>query len=236
MKSLHMIALLAGAVTGGCGVLDVPPPRTPSLEAPPVDDPRSTPVPNARGRVVLDAVDEHAQVSRVVSRTEPVPGSYVMTWGHHSVVMGATVQKELLCVTPCTLDLPLGLHELVFSSSGEERNASGAFVTVSGGKPMVVRHAIGYDRPYSGAYMGGAISLALGVGLTLIGGLVLTVAGLVEPRPGALDNRGTFMAMGGVIGGLGLTLDVVGIVGLVTGRARHRDGATVTFPFEAAPR
>ena len=39
------------------------------------------------------------------------------------------------------------------------------------------------------------------------------------------------MAVGGVLGGLGLTLDVVGIAALATGQARHRDGSTVAFPW-----
>lgn len=223
------LAILVALGTAGCGVVELPPPATPTLETPAVEDPRATSVPNGRGRLVLDAVDERVQVARVTSTTTVEPPAYPSNkgWGPP-----ATVQTELLCITPCTVDLPIGAHELLFKSSADDRNQSRALVTVSGGRPLVVRHALGYDRPYSGAYVAGAIGLVAGIGFTLIGGLVLSFAALSSPTSGNGTARNAFLAVGGVVGGLGLTLDVVGIVGLLAGRAQHRSGATVAFPFE----
>lgn len=215
--------------TAGCGMQERPP-RTPALITPPVEDPSVTSVPAGRGRVILDAVDDRAQVARVVSTTQIEPAT--STWARKSAwPLPVAVQTELLCVTPCTVDLPIGAHELVFSSSGEERNQSRALVTVSGGPPMVMRHALGYDRPFSTGYILGAVSLTAGIGFTLMGGLLLSIAGFSRAQPGAGEGRSTVMAVGGVLGGLGLTLDVLGIIGLATGQSRHRDGSTVVFPW-----
>ena len=202
-----------------------PAPKAPSLVRPAVDDPNATPTPAGRGRVVLDAVEDRARVARIVSTTEIEPPARRNTWSQPAV------QTELLCVTPCTVDLPIGAHELVFSSSGEDRNQSRALVTVSGGPPIVLRHALGYDRPFSTGYILGAVSLVAGIGLTVVGAMVLALAAFSSPLSQSEGRRTTLMAVGGALGGLGLTLDVVGIAALATGQARHRDGSTVAFPW-----
>ena len=224
-----VLVLSVGLFVAGCGMQE-PPPRTPALLRPAVDDPSATPTPAGRGRIVLDAVDDRAQVARVISTTRIEPST--TTWTRKSAwPLPVAVQTELLCVTPCTVDLPLGAHELVFSSSGDDRNASRAVVTVSGGRPIVVRHALGYDHPFSTGYLLGAVSLVAGIGLSVMGALVLSLAAFSSPLAQSEDRRRTLMAVGGVLGGLGLTLDIVGIAALATGQARHRDGSTVAFPW-----
>lgn len=227
MRPVLVLGLVLFAA--GCGVQE-PAPRTPSLVSPAVQDPGATSTPAGRGRVVLDAVEDHAQVARVISTTRIEPAG--STWTRKNAwPLPVAVQTELLCVTPCTVDLPLGAHELVFSSPADERNVSRAVVTVSGGPPMVVRHALGYDRPFSSGYVLGAVGLVAGIGFTLMGGLLLTFASFSSPEtlPG---RHSTLMAAGGVLGGLGLTLDVLGIAALASGQARHRDGSTVVFPWQ----
>lgn len=228
LLSTRALTIVTALGLTACGVVQVPPPATPALESPAVEDPRSTPTPVGRGRVVFDAVNEHVQVSRVVSTTvaDPPPYPTQKSWSHPTLT-----QSELLCVTPCTADLALGAHEVIFASSADARDQSRAFVTVSGGQPIVVRHALGYDRPYSGTYVAGAIGLVAGIGFTLIGSLVLSFAAFTSTTPDA-SRRGTLMAVGGVVGGLGLTLDVLGVVGMLTGRAERRPGSTVAFPYE----
>ncbi|CAN5378305.1 hypothetical protein BH09MYX1_BH09MYX1_18770 [soil metagenome] len=227
---------LAISVTLFCGVVGVAPPRAPEAIAPAVPDPRATPTPNGVGRVVLDVEGGPAEVARFLSHTE-------VTWTeagyrHRNALPLDRRETQLLCITPCVVDLPIGAHELVFKPQGgirganDTRPSSTATVVVHGGEPMVVRHAIGNETvSYSAGYALGWVSLFAGIGLTVMGGLILGLTAATKPSPGVPDRSSTFYTIGEVVGGIGLVLDVTGILAIVLNRPRHQEGATTVFTF-----
>lgn len=225
------VVILAFALTG-CTVLEDPPPSTPSAIVPQVPDPRATPTAQGAGRVVLDADGQSAEVSRVISTTEVGFGAYRQRQTLQPLERRET---QLLCITPCVVDLPLGAHELVFRAHGSPDTPppqSTATIVVHGAEPMVVRHALGNENVvYRTGYALGFVSLFAGVGFTLMGGIVLGMAALSKPTPSAPDRASTFYTIGAVVGGIGLTLDVTGILAIVLNRPHRQSGSTTTFTF-----
>jgi hypothetical protein len=103
---------------------------------------------------------------------------------------------------------------------------------------VVVRHALGHEKPVSTPYAAGFASVLGGTGLTVIGALGLTAGlvseGSVDEQGRPIDNSG-FVAFGGVLGGVGVAALVTGIVMMVANQPERRPGATTTFLLPSAP-
>src|SRR5262249_9059035 len=97
---------LAGlfALAGGCLIYTPPPP--PPRIVPPFDA-ISDPLGPGSGRVVLDVVGRRCRV-RFADRHRTAYGVRIVD------TTRAEGAKEVLCVTPCQIELPLGGHRLLF--------------------------------------------------------------------------------------------------------------------------
>jgi hypothetical protein len=218
----------------GCGVANLPPPPAPARIDPLPESLPAEPPADSRGRVALDVVDERAKVFEV---TELTTKSLAAIDGHKSPYWTAPIVERTLrplCITPCTVDLSVGWHSLVFESTTNEQRTSTADVTVSS-KPTAVRHALGHEKPLSGSYLGGLAMLVPGVALTLMGAIALPVGALSDDsaynaKTGAHENpRATFLTLGVVLLGVGAVLDVAGTLLMVNNRPERQPGSTTEW-------
>jgi hypothetical protein len=222
-------------VLAGCGVRHLPPPSPPPQTIPAIDEGPEQPPPEGTGRLLLENEHEPAKVSRVTETLSgvPMPNPSGET-NAVQVVEGYWTQQqktELLCITPCAIDLRIGAHTLVFNSMNDPERASTADVRVSRGT-TVVRHELGHEKPYSGAYVGGAMAVLGGSGLTLMGGLATTIGLVAKPTVDDEGNRSdprAFVAFGAVLGTVGIAALVTGILLMTSNRPEKRPGATTTF-------
>jgi hypothetical protein len=227
--------LTMAAVLAGCGVRHLPPPSPPPPKTPDIDEGPEQPPAEGSGRLLIDNEHEPAKVSRV---TETLSGGPTANSSGETnmpvVVDGFWTQQqksELLCITPCAIDLKIGAHTLVFNSMDDPERASTADVRVSRGT-TVVRHALGHEKPYSGAYVGGLMATLGGSGLTLMGSLALAIGLSGKPtvdEDGQTSDPRSFVAFGAVLGTVGVAALVTGILLMTSNRPEKRPGATTTF-------
>lgn len=237
MRSASLASIVAIG-SSGCAVHSVAPP-SPQPIAPTIDLPSTTP-PDGSGRVIVDVDGDPAKVSRVVESTTYPADAEHPEWKMHNghVVLGTGTapiarREELLCVTPCVLDLRQGAHTFVFTSTADPTRTSTADVVVTP-RPIVVRHALGREKPATPAYGAGEMASILGGSLVLIGGLTLA-GGLVATRPED-DPTGKTTGDPKVLVAIGLVTLVVGLAtgsaGLLTmskNRSEHQPGATTQW-------
>jgi hypothetical protein len=183
------LALCSGA---GCGTITLtareqPERREPVLAAP------SAPPNAGTGRIYIDIVDGPTRVDRIEA--------------------GA---PELVCITPCWVDLPRGHHDLRFILSSDPSKVDLDVVKVFD-QPVVYRRALGHtdikgsDKTIGVVGVGVGASLVLGGGLTALGGGETT----------GLSNG--FMITGAL-------LSAVGVYFLYRGRTVQQDGTWTTWP------
>jgi hypothetical protein len=229
-KDILVCLFLASATTGCIGQL--PPPPTPAKIAPAIADPPTAPPGEGHGRVVLDAVGEEANVSRVTETiVPPYVGAPTLNTDRRAP---PSRSQELLCVTPCIVDIRQGAHTFVFTAKDDPTRTSDAEVVVTS-KVTNVRHAIGREYRLNPQYAGGWMMAFAGSGLTTMG-LLVSAVGLVaeEPRPGP-DGRtegaspSSILATGLVLLGLGLAVGIPGIVMAHNNRPQAQPGSTVTW-------
>jgi len=120
VRSLTLLAFLFSSASVACTTTVLPPPEPPPRELPPQEEPLPTES-DGLSRVII--------TSNVPARVERV---------RHG--------KELLCAeTPCTVTLPYGDYELVFTGRSDHQRTSTALVSVR--RPStVVNHALGQER------------------------------------------------------------------------------------------
>lgn len=150
-----------------CSTVTLPAPPVPAKEAPRLPEPPNDP-PWGYGRVVLDVVGERANAELLTSRTDTM--AYVDAWRAFRHEAKATP----LCRTPCTVDLPLGSHELRFVTDDQDK--TGTDFVVAAPKTTVFRHAPGEVFPQKGGQMAGAAMIGVGAPLAVIGGLVVVAS------------------------------------------------------------
>ncbi|HVH44507.1 MAG TPA: hypothetical protein VM925_19270 [Labilithrix sp.] len=186
------------------------------------------------GRLLLDSEREPAKVSRVTESMGPDSNEVLLVRPRYLGTMAYPIhgpKTELLCITPCAIDLRTGALTLVFTSTRDPERTSKVDVAVATGS-TVLRHELGKEKPYSAAYVGGLLSTFGGAGLTVLGaatlGLGLADAGKID-KDGNVSDPSIFVAAGAVIGTAGLTALITGIVLMATNRPEKRPGATTTF-------
>ena len=223
------VALSVGSV--GC-VHNLPPPPMPERTAIAPDVVPTTPPPAGDGRLVVDAVGEHAKVSEVTeitTRTNPMYG------GKSSWFAAPQLERKTrpLCITPCAIDLPTGWHSLVFESANDPTRTSTADVTVST-HPIEVRHALGHDKPMTGGYVGGLAMLIPAGGLVLMG-TIATAIGASAKDPGPTTTASSkgdarvFLPIGLVLLGVGAALGIGGAVLIANNAPERQPGSTAQW-------
>lgn len=204
MKRAVLAAALAlAAPCAGCITARVvPPPGKPLPVAPRV----------ASGNVVLDVVGQrHADAA--VYQERGAPGERLVP----------------LCTTPCGVDLKPGRYTLRFSDPKDCALTGTAEIEVPPTGRILVRHALGYERPLPGSVGFGGLVLG-GVGLVgvLVGGST-AIAGSSDPS----QDAGT-RALGGLMLGLGGLMTAAAWTMLHAYRGERQEGATTVAPI--APR
>lgn len=229
---MRALAFLAPAALAACTPIELPPPPAPRAIVPSVPDLNAKATAPGAGRVVLDAEPGPAEVSRVISESSVGYGSSFGYRRYRTLQPLEQRQTQLFCITPCVVDLPIGAHKLVFrhqSADGDARSST-AIVAVHGGQPIVVRHAIGDESlSYSAGYFLGWVAATVGVAMTAMGVTVLALG--ASMKPSGKVNPDDLYTAGAVLGGLGLVLDVTGVLAIVLGRPHHQNGATTVLAF-----
>jgi hypothetical protein len=232
MRWLASALVLWGALfsLGGC-YRELPPPKPPDQEVPDVPEGPTEAPREPNGRLIVDANGERATVSRVVERVEPPTVRPMGASGAIRDLQGA--KTELLCITPCALDLPRGAHTLVFTSKADSSRTSSVDVGVSRGT-AVVRHAIGERRFGSaGLVIGGVMMLGLGAALAFLGTPLAIDAATSEPTRDAqgqiTNDPRRLLPLGLVLAGAGVALGATGGIFLALSRGELQSGTTTQF-------
>lgn len=214
--------LLCASLSLGCATRYLPPPAAPSRVVPLVES-RPPPPREGEGRVTLDTPDGPARAELITQRTQIAGargGAFVGHHGHAAYVPSTQYTLRPLCETPCAVNLPLGTHEILFTSVNPSSDRSSTTYLNVGVAPSIVRHAIGRQVSSVGALVGGIVMTSVGVVLSLVGGVLLA----------APDNRDSRVVDTSVAGwaslGVGLGLAASGVVLGQLGRPVEQPGAT----------
>ena len=219
----YAVALL---ILEGCTTYAAPP-RDPPHVAPTISDMPSSPPAEGMGRLTVDVDGGPAKVARVIS--EEVGDPHMSTQGGGAQAF--THRKtELLCITPCAMDLRIGAHTLVFTSTSDGFRTGSGDVIVSS-QPSIVRHALGREKPASGKYMSGVLLTALGAGITTIGVFATSIGGAAElsAQNSTKGEPKTFLTAGLVVLGVGIAMGTTGIVLMSGNQAVHQPGSTTQW-------
>lgn len=178
--------------------------------------------------MVLDTEGESATVSRV-TETQALYGPATQ-FRKYPGTAPLVRQEELLCVTPCAVDLRQGAHQFVFKSRADPTRASTADVVVSS-KPIFVRHTLGREAHTSGGFLTGAGLLFAGVGATIIGGGLSMISAIMPET----DKNGVATGSDGLLTAGLVTLAVGAVLGITGGvmmgfyRPAEQPGATTQW-------
>lgn len=213
-------------VTQNCSVRYLPPPVAPRRVVPVVVT-EALPPREGAGQVTLDAVGERARVERVTGRTQvvgPAPGAPTRARGTLTFAPGTTqLTTRPLCETPCTINLPYGPHELLFSAlNPRSLHRSTTYINV-GRRPSVARHAMGYEETHPVGTTSAMILLGLSATALLFGPLMLALNDPTDPWD--IDLVPTGWAFTGV----GVAFLISGVVVQLTSRPVSRPGATTQW-------
>jgi hypothetical protein len=176
-------------------VVQRPPPAAPPMVAPPRSD-----VPPAPGttRVYVDVVDGPSEVY-ALARTA------VAVRVDDQEVAASALVTEVLCVTPCSLDLRPGRQSLAFPVRGAPGRLELATLDV-GARPLLYRRVLGHRDPGGAGMVLGILGVTFG-GLSLVTGATLLPVGL------GVDSDGMTLA-GGITLAAGALLTTVGILAI----------------------
>lgn len=224
------------AATAGCGlgVVTEPPPRLPEQREPFLEDGPTAPPASGHGRVIIDADGETAKVSRVTEVQNHGGERRAKLDGTTSLAPPRS--EELLCITPCAIDLRQGAHTFLFTSTEDPRRSSTTDVAVSS-RTTVVRHAIGKEGHVTGGYVGGAMLLLLGGGITVMGGAITTMGAVGSPTvrdDGTTFDPQTLLIPGLAVLGIGLVTGTAGYLLMAGNRPVTQPGST-TYWTKAPP-
>lgn len=232
-SSSFVVLVFLSSSLAGCGLgiaREAPPPAPPQIEPRPPDLPTEPPGPG-QARVVLDAEGEPAKVSRVVATMNyEAPRKARLDATTSLAPMRA---EEPLCVTPCAVDLRHGSHTFVFTSMRDPlRSSTSEVVLPSNAKATFVRHAIGKEGHLNGAYVGGAMMLLMGAGLTLFGAAVTSIGAFGKPTlqdDGTMSDPQALLLPGSIVFGSGMLITIGGAVLMSNNRPVQQPGTTTSW-------
>jgi hypothetical protein len=230
-RFVALVTLVAFAQA--CTVRYVTPPPAPTKDLPRVMTEAAT-AREGEGLVTLDADPGPVHVDEVVAHalgevatTTGRRGSQVASVGGHGwSAAGNQTWTRPLCVTPCTVALPYGSHELVFTSLQPGSTlTSTAYVQVSHA-PSVARHALGRQEPNLGGQISAVLLSGIGIATLLAGGMLLAFA---------RTSRRDYTAEGWTTVGVGTAMTAGGVLLAQWNRPEIQPGATTqwSLPLEA---
>lgn len=204
----------------GCAYRELSPPNAPARTFPDVVVPDEPPE-KGTTRVVLDANGERAIVTEVKSWTS----SRGWVEGAATTLSTVTEEERPVCIAPCTVALPRGMHVLRFKAPSGARASEVALQVDERSK--VVRHAMGGVEEGSGAATFSAIMLAILGGTAVMVGGLLFVPSDAEPSSTTETRHQTGAALM-IGGGAAVALSVPLFL---LARGTRQPGATTEFNF-----
>jgi hypothetical protein len=225
MATSTRLVVLGLCGLGACSTRYLPPPAIPERVAPRADYP-APPLRQGEGQVTFDVVGERARVERITSRIQNVNLSAGMTLGRRGVnTLSPTTQYTLapLCETPCTVNLPLGPHEILFSSTDPSSSRASTVFVQSETTPTIVRHALGVQTTDLGGLIGSIVMGGFSLGALLTGGALLLVHAPSNPSTDGFDTAG-FITLG-----VGAALATGAVLLGLSSRPTQQPGATVQW-------
>lgn len=225
-RALRVVSSVLCAVTlQACATRYLPAPETPARVVPQVG--YAPPAPReGEGQVTFDSVGERARVERVTSRTQNVNLSAGLTLGRRGTnTLTPTVQYSLapLCETPCTANLPLGAHEVMFSAVDPSSSRASTVFVQSEPTPTIVRHAMGMQTSNVGGLIGTILLASFAVSAVIVGGTLALLHDPDDARTDGLDTAG-FVTMG-----VGVALGVGAVSLGLASRPEYQPGSTVQW-------
>ena len=207
-----------------CSVRSLPPPRAPERVVPTATN-ESPPLHEGEGQLTLDAVDGPAHADLVTGRTAVL--NYAQSWGvrHRgsTPVLATQLSTRPLCVTPCTVNLPLGPHEISFTSVDEASPRSGTAYINVGSHPSIVRHAMGFQETHVGGIVGALLLVGFGISGIAAGGALMGIHAADSAHANDLG------VVGGATLGIGGALTLGGILLGLYSRPESQPGTTVQW-------
>lgn len=150
--TLFVCSLVAALTGAGCfSTKHLPPPAAPAKTLPAID--YSGPVEPGTGRIVLDVEGDQARVTRV-------RGASVSAGGLGRAFGGSMEVSQVLCVSPCASDLPVGQHTLRLASTTDPERTAEIYVNVVPGKTGV-RAVLGQSQSKTGRRILGWLTAAV---------------------------------------------------------------------------
>ena len=217
-------AMLLPFTLHACGTRYLPPPRAPQRVAPAVGT-EVPPVREGEGQITLDVEGGPARADLVTGRTQILTSA--QGWGGRGRYTTPQLATQLatrpLCVTPCTVNLPLGPHEIAFAPVDEGSDRGGTGYVNVGSRPSVVRHAMGFNETHVGGLIGAIMLVALGTSAVVSGAVLEAFEG------SAREHGSDFAVAGGVTLGIGAAM--VGLGSFLGWRYRptYQPGSTTQW-------
>lgn len=189
----------------------LPPVETPSASPPTLAV--SPPIAPGHGRLVVDVVDGETDVVMLTT--------YRYSLGRSLSIR--STDRDLLCTSPCSVDLPFGRYRLGFPMHGSSRRLERVTVEV-GPHPFVHRRALGTLTP-AGA------GRPLGILGTVLGAIGMVVGAVFLPVGVAVGDEGMTIAGSVNLGG-GALLLTLGILGIALDPKIEQPGSGISFPLQ----
>lgn len=236
--SAFVVLVAVGATSTSCGRV-LPAPEAPARVLPTFSDlPDSIAI--NEGRAIIDSAGEPARVYSVQSVSHGVTGGHAPANGifgsqpEHGV---SSTGMTPLCLTPCAIDVLRGYQYLFFESLQDPNRHSYADLNIQDQRTTVLQHRMGKDAAYSGAWIGGAMSTAMGIGLTLMGGALLASSfgmdNINKPSSSSgmesANSGSSLRSIGLGVLGAGVTLDVVGLWFMLRDQPTRQPGSTTMW-------
>ena len=224
MVARHLVgALCIFAFVSGCSTRYLRPPPAPERVFLSLPDPPRPPAED-EGTVSIDVTDGPSRVELITQRTEMLsPGGWSTRgrqWQAAQPVAG--LQTRPLCLSPCTVNLPRGDHELLLTHADPaEGMTSSAFVRV-GPRPSVFRHTLGRQETSVGGLVGALLLGSFGISALLTGGVLMLI--------GNDETSGTDLRpAGGITLGIGAAMSLGAWLLGEASRPTVRPGATTQW-------
>ena len=208
------LTLLVSLLALGCTAY-LPSAQAPEAIAPVLaESPRIEP---GTQRLLLDVVDGPTDVFSLTSYRQRYRNS------DGELRTRRRTQRDIVCRTPCAVDLPEGRYVLGFPMHGGGSRLEREEIYLG---PQTLAH-----RRNLGSFWGAGAGLPLGILGATFGGMALVVGAVFLPVGLASGEDGMTIA-GGINAGAGAALLTLGILGIVLDPDVIRRGAGVTFPVQ----
>lgn len=194
VRAMKVRVCALAAMVMGCGVKAIAPPAAPAKVVP-VPGTRLGPPVTGNGSVLIDADQPNVVVHEITGSMETV--AYGSRGG---MAYGVSVATQRLCITPCQVHLPQGLHQLMFESPATGWGGVGDLQL--GVDVSAYRYALGHRVINAGPRLGALMALSFGITGMLGGGIwylasdsYRSVSGGVAIGSGALFALGVALAI-----------------------------------------